>query len=424
MRVFLLIWFGQLVSTLGSGLTGFALGVWVFGRTGSATQFSLVLLAATLPRVLLSPVAGVVADRWDRRKLIMLSDLGASVGTLLVYLLDTQGALQVWHIYLVTGVSAAFATFQGPALGASITMLVEEGQLGRANGLQQTAQALSQLLAPLLGGWLVVLAGLQTVLLIDIASFLVAVASLLFVPIPTPKGTKTEGEGTWLAISSAVRYLRERRGLFMLMLYFGVINLAGAMALALMTPLILSFTTTATLGILLSLGGFGVLAGSLIMIAWRGPKRPVDGVFGFMFLFCPFIALIGLKPLTWLVAVGIFGAYFTLPFVNGYTAVIFQRRVVPHMQGRVFALTQFIGGAAMPLGYLTAGPLADVFEPLMLPSGLLAESLGYVVGVGAGRGTGLMFIVIAAFTLVVTTVFNSLPSLRTLDMGVKSEPQR
>ena len=416
MRAFLPIWFGQLVSTLGSDLTGFALGVWVFELTGSATQFSLALLATTLPRVLLSPVAGVVADRWDRRKLIVLGDLGAGIGTLVIYLLFTQGVLQLWHIYLATGVSAAFGTFQGPALGASVTMLVKDEQLGRANGLQQLSQALSQLLAPLLGGWLVVLAGLQAVLLIDMASFLVAVVPLLFIPIPTPKDTNTEGEGTWRAISSAVRYLREQRGLLTLMLYFGLFNLTGAMALALITPLILSFTGPDTLGVLLSMGGLGLLTGSLIMTAWRGPKRLVNGVFGFMFMFCPFMALIGLKPLVWLVGVGIFGAYFMLPFTNGYTAVIFQRNVVPHMQGRVFALTQFIGGAAMPLGYLTAGPLADAFEPLLLPNGPLAASLGRVVGVGAGRGIGLMFVIIAAFTLVVTAVFYSRPTLRNLEV--------
>ena len=209
------------------------------------------------------------------------------MGTLVIYVLFTQGTLQVWHIYLAAGVSAAFGTFQGPALGASVTMLVEDEQLGRANGLQQLSQALSQLLAPLLGGWLVVVAGLQTVLLLDMASFLVAVAPLLFIPIPTPKGTKAEGEGAWRAISSAVRYLRERRGLLTLLLYFGLINLAGAMALALMTPLILSFTGPDTLGVLLSMGGLGLLAGSLIMTAWRGPERLVNGVFGFMFLFCP-----------------------------------------------------------------------------------------------------------------------------------------
>ncbi len=416
MRAFLPIWFGQLVSTLGSGLTGFALGVWVFERTGSATQFSLVLLATTLPRVLLSPVAGVVADRWDRRKLIVLGDLGAGIGTLVVYLLFTQGVLQVPHIYLAAGVSAAFGTFQGPALGASITMLVKDEQLGRANGLQGLSQALSQLLAPLLGGWLVVLAGLQAVLLMDMASFLVAVVPLLFISIPTPKVIQTEGEGTWRAISSAAQYLRERRGLLTLMFYFGLINLTGAVALGLMTPLILSFIGPDTLGVLLSMGGLGLLTGSLIMTAWRGPERPVNGVFGFMFLFCPFVVLIGLKPLVWLVGVGIFGAYFALPFTNGYTAVIFQRNVVPQMQGRVFALTQFIGGAAMPLGYLAAGPLADrVFEPLLLPGGLLAGSFGQIIGVGVGRGTGLMFITVAAFTLVVTAIFYSQPSLKNLE---------
>ena len=260
-----------------------------------------------------------------------------------------------------------------------------------------------------------VLAGLQAVLLIDMASFLVAVAPLLFIPIPTPKDKNTEGEGTWRAISSAAQYLREQRGLLTLMLYFGVINLTGAMALGLMTPLILSFTGPDTLGVLLSTGGLGLLTGSLIMTAWRGPKRLVNGVFGFMVLFCPFMALIGLKPLVWPVGLGIFGAYFMLPFTNGYTAVIFQRKVVPHMQGRVFALTQFIGGAAMPLGYLAAGPLADTFEPLLLPNGLLAGSLGQIMGVGAGRGIGLVFIVIAAFTLVVTTLFYLHPSLRSLE---------
>ena len=199
------------------------------------------------------------------------------------------------------------------------------------------------------------------------------------------------------------------------MFYFGLINLTGAVALGLMTPLILSFTGPDTLGVLLSMGGLGLLTGSLIMTAWRGPKRPVNGVFGFMFLLCPFVVLIGLEPLVWPVGVGIFGAYFALPFTNGYTAVIFQQNVMPQMQGRVFALTQFIGGAAMPLGYLAAGPLADTFEPLMLPGGLLAGSFGQIISVGVGRGTGLMFITVAAFTLVVTAIFYSQPSLKNLE---------
>ena len=412
MKTFLIIWLGQLVSMLGSSLTGFALGVWVFEQTGSATQFALVLLATSLPRVLLSPFAGVVADRWDRRRLIMLSDFGAGLGTFALFLVFNEQTLQVWHIYVATALSSCFTTFQGPALGASVTMLVRDEQLERANGLQQFSQALAQLLGPLLGGWLLTLAGLQTVLLLDCFSFIIAVGSLLFTTIPMPENSP-EHEGIWLALSNAAHYLRKRRELSTLMLYFGIINLTSAMALALLTPLILSFTETDTLGVLLSLGGLGLVVGSLVMSVWRGPK-PINGVFGFMILFCPFVTLIGLRPLPWLVGLGIFGAYFTLPFVNGYTAVIFQREVAPQMQGRVFALTQLIGGAAMPLGYLTAGSLADWLEPLLLPGGLLAGSLGQLVGVGVGRGTGLIFVAIAVFTLVVTGIFYMQPALKPL----------
>ena len=177
-RVFLVVWLGQVVSVVGSGLTSFALGLWVYERTGSVTPYALTGLFAVLPSVLLSTLAGVLVDRWDRRRVMLLSDTGAGLATLAVALLFLTGRVQVWHIYLATAVSAAFSTCQRLAYTATTAQLVSKERLGRANGLVQFGQAASEILAPTLAGILLLTVKVQGVLLIDFATFLFAVAVL------------------------------------------------------------------------------------------------------------------------------------------------------------------------------------------------------------------------------------------------------
>ena len=148
MRTFMIIWSGQLVSTIGSGLTSFALGVWIYQETGSTTLFALNLLAYTLPNLLLSPIAGALADRWDRRLLMILSDTGAGISTLIIAILAFTQNLEIWHIYLATAFNAGFSTFQWPAYSAATTLLVPKNQLGRAGGMLQVGEAVSQLITP------------------------------------------------------------------------------------------------------------------------------------------------------------------------------------------------------------------------------------------------------------------------------------
>jgi MFS family permease len=186
MAVFALVWFGQLVSLTGSGLTEFALGVWVFQRTGSPVQFALTVLFVSLPRILLSPLAGTLVDRWDRRLAMLLSDLGSGLCTLAVALLLFANRLQVGHIYLLVAISSAFGTFQRPAYAAATTLLVPPQQYGRANGMVGLARSISSLVAPALAGFIVVTAGLPSVLLIDFATFLFAVLTLMVVRFPRP----------------------------------------------------------------------------------------------------------------------------------------------------------------------------------------------------------------------------------------------
>ncbi len=183
-NTFLTVWVGQFVSTLGSSLTAFAAAWWVFERTGSATQFSLTVLFEVLPFVVLSPFAGVIVDRYSRRQVIILSDTVAALSSGLLLLLLLAGRLEVWHVYLATLFNSVANVFQGPAYGASISLLVPKERLGRANGLVQLSRASGRLVAPVAAGFLLAVLGLEGVIAVDLVTFAVALATLLLVRFP------------------------------------------------------------------------------------------------------------------------------------------------------------------------------------------------------------------------------------------------
>ena len=398
MRVFGVIWSGQLVSTIGSGLTGFALGVWIYQKTGSTTLFALNMLAFALPNLLVSPLAGALVDRWDRRWAMIFSDTGAGISTLVVALLFVSQRLEVWQVMLVTAAISAFSTFQWPAYSAATTMLVPKEQLGRASGMVQIGEAISQLISPALAGALFVTAGLGGVVLVDFVTYLFAVGTLLAVRIPRPE-TSAEGKAgqgsLWMEATYGWRYIVARSGLLGLLMVFAAFNFLTGLIGPLIGPLILDMASPAVFGYLGSIVGLGMLAGTLLMSAWGGPKRRIHGVLGFLMISGLFTALLGLRPWIPLMAVAGFGLMFTLPIINGSSQAIWQSKVAPDVQGRVFSVRRMIAWSTMPLAYLLAGPLVDkVFKPLLVEGGALAGSVGQVIGVGAGRGTGFLFIVI------------------------------
>ena len=406
MTTFTIIWLGQVVSLVGSGLTSFALGVWVFERTGSATQFALIGLAAVLPRVLLSPLAGTIVDRWDRRWVMIIADIGAGLSTMLVMLLLATNQLELWHIYALTMANAAFGTVQWPAFTAVTTLLIPKNSLGRANGMVQFGRATSEILAPALAGVLMGLIQLEGVILIDVVTFVFAVGTLLLVRFPQPEvSSESAGEkgSLWRDLTYGWRYIFARPGLRDLLIFFAAVNFLWGMVGALIVPLVLGWTSSEMLGLLISIAGVGMLAGSLIMSVWGGPRRRIHGVLTFELLSGVCFMLIGLQPSFWLVAVGVFGAHATIAIVFGSNQAIWQSKVAPDIQGRVFATQQMIARAAAPLAYLLAGPLADrVFEPLLAPDGGLAASIGQVVGTGAGRGIGLLFVLMGVVKILVS----------------------
>lgn len=402
MRTFFIIWLGQLVSMIGSGLTGFGLAVWIYEQTGQATPFALTVMFGNLPQVLISPFAGALIDRWNRRLVMIIADTGSALITLVFFLLLAFGQLAIWQIYLGVILSSVLASFQEPAYAASITMLVPKKELPRANGLMQMGQALQMLIAPVLAGILFVSIGLRGIIMIDAVTFFFAVGALLLVHIPQPKRTsQTETAETnrslWREAAFGWHYLRARRGLFGLLIFFALVNFFLNFSAVLLGPMVLSFGTAAGLGTAQTMGGVGMLIGSIAMSTWRGPKRRMTAVIGFIFLASCGLFIAGLQSSVWVVAVGMFLLMFSVPFGSGLSQVIFQTKVEPAVQGRVFSIRTMIARSMMPIAFLLAGPLADqVFEPLLREGGALASTwIGTLVGVGPGRGIGALYLVSA-----------------------------
>ncbi|MBN1993577.1 MAG: MFS transporter [Anaerolineae bacterium] len=398
MSVFAVIWLGQTVSQIGSGLTGFALGVWVYQTTGSATQFALIAVCTALPRIVLSPLAGALVDRWDRRWAMIIGDSGAALGTLAIALLFFANQLDVWHIYLATAFSSAFSTLQWPAYAAIVPLLVSKEKLGRANGLMQFGRAASEILAPALAGVLVLAIQIQGVILIDVGTFIFAVTTLLLVRVPCPPTTAQEKSHQgllWHDIVYGWKYLAARPGLMGLLVFLALVNFFWGMLAVLITPLVLSFTSADALGVIISVAGLGMLAGSLLMTVWGGPKRRIYGVLGFELFSALSFVLMGLRPWAWLIALGAFTAHLAIAIIFACNQALWQSKIAPEVQGRVFAIQQMVAHAMMPLAFLLAGPLADyLFNPLLVSDGVLAGSVGPFIGIGPGRGIALLLVVV------------------------------
>lgn len=401
LKLWSVIWAGQLVSLVGSGLTSFALGVWAYQRSGSVTQFALIIFFAGLPGILLAPLAGTLVDKWDRKKVMIGSDTLTAVTTLGIALLLWQGDLAIWHIYVMAALNSVFKTFQWPAYIAATTLLVPKKHYARVGGMMQFGQAASEIVAPILAGLLMVTIGIKGVLLIDFASFFFAVAALAMVKIPKPEVSEEGAAAAQLPFGKRLAYgftfISARKGLLGLLLFFAMINFVVSMTTVLLTPLVLSFTSEAVLGTVLSVSSAGMLVGSIVMMVTGGPKKRIYGVLAFGLLLGVAVFFAGLRPFAPLIAGAVFLMMFGVPIINGSSQAIWQSKVAPDIQGRVFAVRRMVAQFTVPIADLSAGPLADfVFEPAMASGGALAGTFGPLLGgVGQGRGIGLILITIA-----------------------------
>lgn len=397
MRGFTVIWGGQFVSLLGTFMTNFALTIWAWQETGEATALALTGLAFTLPNILLYPVAGALVDRWNRKLVMMLSDIAAGISTLVIFLLFTSGNLQVWHLYVTGAFSGIFQSFQFPAYSAAVSTMVDKEEYTRTSGMLSLAQNTSGIFSPVAAGVLLPIFGIRGILLFDIFSVIVAIAALFIVTIPQPVQKLVTEKRSLLEDSLfGFKYIRERPGLLGLQLVFFTINFIGSLGFPLLAPMVLSRTgdNTVVLGTVRSAFGAGGVVGGLILSAWGGPKKRVHGVLSGMALSCLFgyIAIgLGTDVYSW--AIGAFLMMLFNPLINGSNQAIWQSKVPPELQGRVFGTRAMIALISQPVAMAITGPLADKFLiPGMMEGGYLAPIFGWLVGVGPGTGISLLWI--------------------------------
>jgi DHA3 family macrolide efflux protein-like MFS transporter len=398
MRGFTVVWLGQLVSFLGTGMTQFALTIWAWEKTGEATALALVGFSFTLPYILASPFAGALVDRWNRKLVTMLSDVASGISTLAVLALFASGRLEVWHLYVTSAFSGAFQAFQFPAFSAAVTLMLDKKEYTRANGMLSLARSASGIFAPVAAGILLPVTGLGGIMSFDVLSFIAAVGALAVIHIPQPAGVTEAKERPSLLEDSVFgfRYILARPSLLGLQSIFFVVNFTGSICFALLAPMILSRSgnDSIVLGTVQSAFGVGGVVGGLLMSAWGGPKRRVYGLLlGLVSssLLGSILMGLGRGAAAWVAA-----AFFFLlvnPITNGCSQAIWQSKVPPELQGRVFSTRALLAQASQPVALFVAGPLADrVMEPAMAAGGSLAHVFGWLVGTGPGAGMALIFV--------------------------------
>ena len=280
---FSVVWLGQLVSMTGSGMTRFALTIWVWQQTGEATALALVAIFSFAPAIIFSPIAGAIVDRVSRKKVMIASDLAAGLSTVALLILYSTGLLEIWHLWAAGFFASTFESFQFPAYSAAITTMIDKKHYTRANAMLTMVESASGIIAPASAGALLPLLGISGIMIIDIVTFVFAIGALLLVVIPDPVQTATgrASRGTLFQESLfGFRYIFANPSLLGLLLIFFSTNLTFGLVMILFAPMILARTAdnTVILGTTMMMFGVGGVVGGLVIAAWGGFKRRIHGV--------------------------------------------------------------------------------------------------------------------------------------------------
>lgn len=435
MKRFLILWSGQLLSSVGSGLTAFALGVYAFEKTGTASSVALITLLAFLPSILLRPVGGMLADRHDRRLLMAAGDAGAALSIGFMLLMLRSGADGLWPIHAGVTAASVFSAVLAPAYKASATDLLGEEQYAKGSGLMQLAESARFLLSPVIAGLLLSAFSIETVLLANIGTYIAAVVSVLAVRRRMSRADKAERAGGPHAergpaggframpadLAEGWRVIAANRGVAVLIWIISLVTFFIGFLQALIGPMMLPFTDARTLGVVQSAGAVGMLASSILIGAAGLRGRYVEALAAGLAVTGLSMAFMGATVRVPFITASAFLFLAALPFVNAAADVLVRKNIPNDKQGRAWGLIGVLSQLGFAAAYGVAGPLADrVFNPMLLEGGLLASTAGRWIGTGPGRGIGLMFVLAG---LCVAALALRIPGLRTVRALARREAE-
>jgi MFS family permease len=400
-------------------MTAFAVGIWVYEQTGDVTPLTLAATFAVIPAIFTTGFAGVITDRWDRRYLMILADLGQAVATLLLLISIGTDSFQLWHLYVVSAVEAIFGSFQFPAFMASVTMLIPDKHRDRANALQQLTGPISGIIAPIIAALILSAVNVTGVMAIDLITFLVAVGVVLTVHIPRPaetaEGAAAKKESIWKEMAVGFQYLWSKRTLFFFAIYGTLINYPMRIIMILVTPYILSRTDSKVwLGTLSGVMSTGALIGGIIFSIRGGAKSRIKTMVFALIIMGIFVTFYGLGRTPIVLGIAIFLAMLPISAVDASLFSLLQVKIPPDLQGRVFSVIFQMVMLLRPAAFITAGLLADhVFETAVGTSSW--DVFAPFVGNEAGAGMGLLIALSGISIVVMTAIFYAIPSMRHLE---------
>jgi MFS transporter, DHA3 family, macrolide efflux protein len=391
------------ISALGSHLTGFALGVWIYRSTGSTSQYALLGLCGLLPCVLAWPLAGAIADRIGPDRALVIGQLGAGTSILSVAVAAWSGEPSLVHVLVAFAVGSLFESLEYPSLSASLTLRVAPAQLPRASALAEVGQVVAQLLAPTLGALLLGAGGLGAVLGVDLVTFALGLLVLLGAPRGPARVRPAVREAShWSELLAGWRWISGQRALLALCGLGALANFAAGFVQVLATPLVLGFADETSLGLVLSIAAAGMVIGSVLVILRPAPARPAR-LAAILLAVQGALLGFGIVPSVPMIAAATFGFGVASAAQAALMRVLWQRLVPVEVSARVAALRATLTWLPLPLAHSLAGPLVDgVFDPLVAlaapgtgeDAGLLA-ALGELVGHSAGRGSALLLLALA-----------------------------
>lgn len=394
MKKFLLIWFGELISNIGSGMTAFALSIYVYKLTGNVVSVSLITLASFLPTILLSPLGGALADRYDRRILMIIGDFFSGLGVLFILLNIQFGSPNLLLILLCISFSSIFVALLEPSFKATVTDLLPKEDYAKASGMVQISGNAKYLLSPILAGILLSTYNIKIILIIDILTFIITITIVLLIRKSIKKNIKNNKNNFFIELREGFVYLKSKKGIKNLVLLMTFVCFFMGFLQTLIVPMVLDLSNEKIVGILESSCAIGMVISSIIISVIGIKKKHTKILSLFGMLAGIFMSLGGISTNLYIIGISMFLFFLCLPFINTAADVLIRSNVDNKFQGRIWGIISLISQLGTAIAYISSGILADyVFEPLLHENGILTSTIGNIIGIGKGRGIDLMLII-------------------------------